>query len=216
MVKRKPLLFSLVIMLFLLPISFAFAQEDFTMDYEVTTYEDDIDYELFDEEFADTIEDMYENAPDDMLVSPTPEEISKEGVFAILAGMGILMIFPLLISLATYIFSSLALAKIGNDLGYKNSWFAWIPLLSTIMLMQLGEKSAWWILVPFVGQIMMIIAIMRITERRGYDKLLGLIVLTGIGAYVLLYLLAWSPKDATTPIQATTQTPVQPTTPTQM
>lgn len=192
MVKLKPLFFSILFTFILFPISFAFAQEESAVDEDVmlydTTFEDsELNPSIYESELTDT-EDL--------------NEISSEtALAATIATLGVALLIPLLISLGTYIFTSLALSKTGKELGYKHSWFAWFPILNIIMLMQLGEKSAWWILVPFVGQIMMIIAIMRITERRGYDQLLGLIVLTGIGAYILLYLLAWNPKTV-----ATTQT----------
>jgi hypothetical protein len=177
MVKLKLLLFPILFTFFLFPLSQAFAQEDYAVDddvvlYDTTTEDSEMDLQVYESDIL--------NTEDEKQISGMTELVS------------------FLIGLATYIFTSLALAKIGKELGYKNSWFAWIPLLNTIMLMQLGEKSAWWILVPFIGEIMMIIAIMRITEKRGYDKLLGLLVLTGIGAYILLYLLAWSPKTVTT------------------
>lgn len=189
MVKLKLLLFPILFAFILFPFSFAFAQEDYTVDddvvlYDTTAEDPEMDLQEYESDIWDT-----ENAISD----ETEQSTSVAGL-----AMGYFITF--LICLPIYIFTSLALAKIGKELGYKNSWFAWIPLLNLIMLMQLGEKSVWWILVPFVGGIMMIIAIMRITEKRGYDKLLGLIVLTGIGSYVLLYLLAWSPKTvATTP-----------------
>lgn len=215
--KYKTTLVMLLAFL-LLPLSFAFAQEeyDYEYDYDVTTLQEeaeDMQYELYDTLDQEDVEDMVTTSME------TTEELPEGGIFAVIAGMGILFLFPLAVSLGSYIFFSLALAKIGKDLGYKNSWFAWIPLLNTIMMMQLGEKPWWWILVPFAGQIMMIIAIMRITERRGYDKLLGLLILTGIGGYVLLYLLAWSPKTGmpnntvaaqSTGEQTMTPPPVQP------
>lgn len=180
MAKHKLLFFPLLFAFFLFPLSQAFAQEDYNVDENIQLYEiTSEDSEM------DPIEDGNE------ISDETEQSTSVAGL-----AMGFFITF--LICLPIYIFTSLALAKIGKELGYKNSWFAWIPLLNLIMIMQLGEKSAWWILVPLVGEIMMIIAIMRITEKRGYDKLLGLLVLTGIGTYILLYLLAWSPKTVTT------------------
>ena len=87
-------------------------------------------------------------------------------------------------------------------MSYSNPWFAWLPILSTIMLFQLGEQNPLLILLtlipaigPFLVGVFSIISFMKITEKRGYDKLLALIVLTGIGTYILLYLLAWKPKN---------------------
>ncbi len=193
MKKYKTTVLVMLLAFLLLPLSSVFAQEeyDYEYDYEVTQLQEeaeDMQYELYDTLDQENVDEMVTTTME------TADELSTGGVLALLAGMGVMILIPAFVSLGSYIFFSLALAKIGKELGYKNSWFAWVPFLSTIMMMQLGEKSWWWIFVPFAGQVMMIIAIMRITERRGYDKLLGLLILTGIGGYVLLYLLAWSPK----------------------
>ena len=153
MVKLKPLFFLILFTFLLFPLSNAFAQEDTTVDDDVVLYDTTVDEDvmLYDTATEEEVTDskieprIYEsqiaemqNELDDVI---TPQQ-SKAGLAVALASMGVLVIFPILIGLATYIFTSLALAKIGKELGYKNSWFAWIPLLNTIMLMQLGEKSA--------------------------------------------------------------------------
>lgn len=198
MSKIKLLAVSILISFFLVPTANIFAQETEIPEEQPILYQE--------EETQDEYDFDVSELADDSTIT-MPKEISKPSLAIFIASMGIFIIFPLLVGLATYIFTSLALAKIGKELGYKNTWFAWIPLLSSIMQMQLGEKSAWWLLVPFVGQIMAIIAIMRITERRGYDKLLGLIILTGIGGYVLYYLLAWNPKASNTTTDTTVSQP---------
>ncbi len=197
--KNRKVFVVVLLTLLLLPFSPLFAQQESEYDFEVIPYEAPVEvteYEIPDLDAKEVLEDMLvttrSQIEDDEIVNP----------LAVLAGLGVLLFIPILISLSSYIFLSLALAKIGKDLGYKEPWFAWLPILQMVMVMQLGEKSPWWLLVPFVGQIMTIIAIMRVTEKRGYDQLLGLIVLTGIGSYILFYLLAWKPKDdiaSTTP-----------------
>ena len=49
-------------------------------------------------------------------------EISSEtALAATIATLGVALLIPLLISLGTYIFTSLALSKTGKELGYKHS-----------------------------------------------------------------------------------------------
>lgn len=197
--KNRKVSVVILLTLLLLPFSPLFAQQESEYDFEVIPYEAPVEVTEYEAPNLVVGDTEYETPNLDTIVDP-PMEPS----LAVLAGLGVLLFIPILISLASYIFLSLALVKIGKDLGYKESWFAWLPILQMVMIMQLGEKSPWWLFVPFVGQIMTMIAIMRITEKRGYDQLLGLIVLTGIGSYILFYLLAWKPKDD---IASTTPTP---------
>ena len=83
------------------------------------------------------------------------------------------------------------------------------------MLFQLGEQNPTLILlllVPGIGAMVVavlgFIALMKLTEKRGYDKALAYIVLTGIGTYILLYLIAWKPKSVQA--QPLPQAPITP------
>ncbi len=210
MKKIKALLIPIFLSLFLVPATFIFAQEDTTVDEDVILYDTEVDttydeydypdYDLYDYEAYDSINDLE--------VSDT----MTAGLAAI--SITIWLIF-MLIGLASYIFSSYALYKIGQEMGYANSWFAWVPILNMIMMFKLGEQNPnllFLLLIPGIGALIVsifyLIAIMNITEKRGYDKLLGLLVFTGIGTYILLYLLAWKPKTGVSnqPVYAT-QTP---------
>ena len=106
-----------------------------------------------------------------------------------------LVLLYIIIMIGSYVFSALALQKIGKELNYKNTWFAWVPFLNMVMLMELGDQKWWLLLIPIVNTIFLIVATMKLTKKRGYDEVLGLIILTGIGAYILYYLLAWKPKN---------------------
>ena len=115
---------------------------------------------------------------------------------------GIMILFSLVVCLAFYAYFALALMKIGKHLNYENSWFAWIPILNLVMLFQLGDQNPWYLLltlIPGVGAIIVailtVIALMNICEKRGYDKLLGLLYLVPVGNLVLLGILAWGKQD---------------------
>lgn len=177
----KRIFLSLILALLLVPSSFIFAQEDYDYEYDATTY--DITSELEDSDL------MYQSgiAEDDVT--------SGLGAGLLAFSMGVWLI-SIAIGIGSYIFSSLALSKIGKEMGYKHTWLAWV--FPPVMMMELGDKKWFLLLIPFAGPIFLIIALMNLTEKRGYDKALALITLTGIGSYILLYLLAWKPKNGST------------------
>lgn len=200
-----PVLFSIL----LIPFSASFAQEENVL-YEEPGSSGEDDGLTYD----DTTYDYYN--VDEEYIPIMPIDDSNALIAALTATSIGIWIVSMIIGLALYIFMALALVKIGKELEYKNSWFAWVPILQSIMLFQLGNVSPWLLLVPIVNSIFAIIAFMNLTQKRGYDKVLGLIILTGIGTYILLYLLAWKPKTEDSITSETTPTiePTQPEQPT--
>lgn len=107
-----------------------------------------------------------------------------------------LILTPIL--LVNYIYSSLAYMTIAKKLNHPKPWFAWIPILRAVQRFQLAGMSGWFILlllVPIANLVISILALMNTSERRGYDKLLGLLALIPIGNLVLIGILAWSEND---------------------
>lgn len=174
--------------------------EDLPVDDEYTTTSyDDYDWE-YDWDYDDWDYDWSTDTSESSLDL-------EEGLATILGGMtllfgGVALIFGITVSLATYVYSSLALMTIANKLGNENGWFAWVPILNTILLFQLGDKNPWLLLIAFIPgigalviAILCIIIIMTICEKRGYDKLLGLLSLVPIANLVLIGVLAWGKKE---------------------
>lgn len=202
--KVKYLILPFLLSVFLLPLSLLHAQEEMEWDFD---WEEDTgmlyqEYEADDTYQIDYTQDLETLAP----------------ISAGVAAVGIaIWLSVMLLALAGYIFMALALQKIGKEMDYENTWFAWIPIINTVMIYQLGEQNPWLLLIgliPGVGALVVaiftIIAFANISEKRGYDKVLALLVLTGIGTYILLYLLAWKPRSGQAPVQQPTPT-VQPT-----
>ena len=204
MSKLKLFLVTLLV-LTLLPLGVVRAQEeempvdDTPILYEESTtdeYDYDYDYE-WDYDIDDEL--LYTTQGED--ATDAAADLLGAGFMAMFAG--VYMLFVVVFGLGGYILSSLALMKIGKELGYENPWFAWIPILNSIMMFQLGGQNPWLLLlllIPGIGALIVgiisIIALANITEKRGYDKLLVLLVLIPLGMFVLLYLLAWKPKTA--------------------
>lgn len=211
MSKIKPLVVSLLTLL-LIPTGYALAQEegDYAVDdpvlyqqEEAPDYGTDETYEYdYDFDWDGYAEDLY-TIQDDIAQDSAAGFLGMGAMFAFLAAYSFIVIA---IGLASYIFSSLALYKIGKEMNYQNSWFAWVPILNTIMLFKLGDQNPMLLLLllipglgAFVVAILSIIALANITEKRGYEKILVLLVLIPVGMYILLYLLAWKPKTAVQP-----------------
>ena len=110
----------------------------------------------------------------------------------------VMLVFALVLSLGLYIYSSLALMTLAKRLDQENTWFAWVPILNMVLLYRMGDMNPLLILIvliPGLGAavvgIISIIALMNICEKRGYDKLLGLLALIPLANLILLGVLAW-------------------------
>jgi len=180
-----------------------FAQED-----TVTTTEDDSYY--YDDEYYydDTYDYGYDDSYDyysdysyDDLYTTGTAAGAFAGVTALLFS-GVMLVFSIVIGLGSYVYCSLALMKLAKRMNHENPWFAWIPILNMILLLQLGDQNPMLLLlllIPGVGGVVVgvlsIIALMKICEKRGYDKMLGLLSLIPIANYILLGILAWGKKE---------------------
>lgn len=124
--------------------------------------------------------------------------------FITLFGGGVIF-FTLTFGLASYIYSSLTLQKVADRLEEENSWYAWVPILRKILFFRMGNQNPFLILVgliPITGgialRIISIIATCNICEKRGHDKLLGLLSLIPLANLILWWILAWGKNEVVT------------------
>jgi len=172
-----------------------------TTSDDTTYYDDEYDYDTYDYGYDET---SYEGGEyDPYFPDMTDGDVSTlGGMFAFLLTSVIFIVPMIIISIGSYIYCSLALMKIAKRLNHENPWFAWIPVLNSVLLLQLGDQNPMLlllILIPGVGAVVIavltIIALMKICEKRGYDKMLGLLSLIPVANYVLLGILAWGNKE---------------------
>jgi hypothetical protein len=170
-----------------------------TEDGAVTYGDWDTDWDDWENDIETTYETDFEGS----------EEIATilGGAGAIFGG--IIAIFAIILSLGMYIYTSIALMKIAKRLNYENAWFAWIPILNMVLVLKMGDMNpllVLLILIPGLGglalAIISIIALMKVCEKLGYDKLLALLVLIPIGNLILLGMLAWGKKKETGQVMA--------------
>jgi hypothetical protein len=184
----------------------AFAQTDtdsVTVAPDDTTYYDDeYYYDTYDYGYDGTYDDSYSSFSYDLSEAGTEAGVFA-GITALLFG-GVMLVVSIVIGLGSYIYCALTIMKIAQRLNHENPWFAWIPILNMVLLFQLGEQNPvllLLLLIPGIGALVVgvlsIIALMKICEKRGYDKMLGLLSLIPVANYVLLGILAWGKKDTT-------------------
>lgn len=75
------------------------------------------------------------------LMSLLPAVYEYEAEWHISAGFIIAM---LLIGLVFYVLTAWLLYRIGQRLGYENSWYAWVPILNLYMMVELSTKETSW------------------------------------------------------------------------
>jgi len=138
--------------------------------------------------------------------------MSMFGMFAaFLAFLQVFIWVAIILSIAIYVYTSLALYNIGKKLNYSNPWLAWIPVANIAMILQLGDfhwALVFLLLIPIFGwlaiAILGIIAFWKICVKRNYPGWLSLIglgtiipiigFLAVIAQLIILGLVAWKDK----------------------
>jgi hypothetical protein len=109
--------------------------------------------------------------------------------------MGAFFLVMLVIMIAAYVYFALALKTIAEKTNTENGWWAWVPILNIILMLNIAKKPIWWIIllmIPLVGLVMAIIVWMAIAEARNKPSWWGiLLIIPFIGMIVPGYL-AWA------------------------
>jgi Family of unknown function (DUF5684) len=130
--------------------------------------------------------------PAGALLAQSSDEGPTAGQTA-LAG-GIMLVFGL-IGLAFYVYLSLALQTIAKKTHTENGWMAWIPIINTILLLNIAKKPIWWILlclIPLVNIVIFIIVWMAVAEARGKPSWWGILLIVPLVGIIVPGYLAWS------------------------
>ncbi|MFA5272356.1 MAG: DUF5684 domain-containing protein [Candidatus Omnitrophota bacterium] len=131
-----------------------------------------------------------------LFVNKSKAVTNKEGLEKafFLYGTIFLLILWVLVLLA-YVYGAVCLHKIATKTITKYGWFAWIPVLSTFLMLMIVRRSLWWFLlffVPLVNFVFLIIIWMEITKMRGKPAWLGLLMILPFVNLILLGYLAFS------------------------
>jgi len=104
-------------------------------------------------------------------------------------------IFFLLICLAVYVYTALAVQTIAEKTNTDNSWLAWIPIANLILLLNIAKKPVWWIvlcLIPLVNIIIFIMVWMAVAEARGKPSWVGVLLIVPVLGALMPGYLAWA------------------------
>ncbi len=162
-----------------------------SIETESTVTYEDLDFDI---DWDDLFGDLEENNLVDKLEGKDSTALAK---FMALFTSTVL-VFAILLGLARYIYSALTLQKTAEKLGMKDTWYAWIPILRKILLFNMGNQNPYLLLlalIPGIGTLVIaiisIVATMNICEKRGHDKMIGLLVLIPLAGLILWGVLAW-------------------------
>jgi uncharacterized protein DUF5684 len=117
---------------------------------------------------------------------------------------GFLVIFCILL-LVMYVYHALALQTIATKTNTENPWFAWIPILNIVLMLNIAKKPIWWIilcLIPLVNIAILIIVWMGIAEARSKPNWWGILIIVPVANLIVPGYLAWSDSPASLPVTA--------------
>ncbi len=111
------------------------------------------------------------------------------------AAAGGSLVFLLLIGLAVYVYTALAVQTIAEKTNTENPWLAWIPIANLILLLNIAKKPIWWIvlcLIPLVNIIIIIMVWMGVAEARGKPSWVGILMIVPLVGAIVPGYLAWA------------------------
>jgi len=111
------------------------------------------------------------------------------------AFMGAFLLIFCISMLVLYVYHALALQTIATKTNTENPWFAWIPILNIILMLNIAKKPIWWILlflIPLANIVIAIIVWMGIAEARNKPNWWGILMIVPAVNIVVPGYLAWS------------------------
>lgn len=103
---------------------------------------------------------------------------------------------PMLIGIdvALYIIFAIPLYVMGQKTEQDNPWFAFIPILNIILMLQIADKELWWfllLLIPCVNVFIMVTVWMAIADAMDKPEWLGMLMLVPVLNIFVPYYLAF-------------------------
>ncbi len=94
--------------------------------------------------------------------------------------------------IVVYAFTAFCFQKIAEKTGTENGWWAWIPILNVVLMLNIAGRPIWWIILFFIPLVSLVIAIVVLVDiLKALDKspwlVIGLMV-PGVNFIVLGYL----------------------------
>jgi len=125
-----------------------------------------------------------------------PEATAGLGILSVGISLAIFLFFVIF-----YVYMAVCLMKIAKKTGTDNAWFAWIPILNLVLMIQIAQKPMWWLiffLVPLLNLLSIVFGIliwMAISERLGKPSWLGILMIVPIANFIIPGYLAFSSPE---------------------
>jgi hypothetical protein len=98
----------------------------------------------------------------------------------------------LVIGLIVYIVLAFPLYAMGQKTNQEYPWFAFVPILNIVLMVQIAKKELWWIIlffIPCLNIIALVVVWMAIAEEMGKPSWLGILMLIpGVNLIIPYYL----------------------------
>jgi hypothetical protein len=106
--------------------------------------------------------------------------------------MGTFLLVFLVVFVAIYAFVAFCFQKIAEKTGTENGWWAWIPILNVVLMLNIAGRPIWWIIlffIPLVGIVIAIVVLVDILKALNKSPwlVIGLLI-PGVNFIVLGYL----------------------------
>ena len=102
----------------------------------------------------------------------------------------------LLVMVALYAYCAFTQYRIARKVGCAdNAWWAWVPILNTLLLMDMAGRERWWFflcLIPLVNLVIFAVLWFDVARACGFDGWIGLLVLVPLLNFVALAILAFA------------------------
>jgi len=109
--------------------------------------------------------------------------------------------FVLLFVAAIYAYCAFTQYRIARKIGCaENAWWSWVPILNTLLLMDMAGRERWWFflcLIPLVNVIVFAVLWFDVAKACGFDGWIGLLVLLPILNFIALAILAFGGRPST-------------------
>jgi len=105
------------------------------------------------------------------------------------------MMFFLILFIAMYVYVALALQTIAQKTNTPNAWWAWIPIIQVILMLNIAKKPVWWIIlcfIPLVNFIVFVIVWMAIAEARNKPSWWGIMMIIPVMNLIAPGYIAWA------------------------
>ena len=121
------------------------------------------------------------------------ENFNQAGDAGAMGGMMMLFLF------GVYFYFAFAQFKIAQKLNHDNAWFAFIPILNIVQLVQLAGKPMIWflgMLVPVVNLVMYAMIWIEIAKKAGHSSLVGFLSIIPPISFITVGMIAWGRGSA--------------------